>query len=59
MEGRLAMTFDIIVILIIVTVVGGFGFAAKSDWSARMGKNLGRRHMKDLGMDDGDEEYHE
>ncbi len=53
------MTFDIIAILIIVTLVGGFGFALKSDWGARMGKDLGRRHMKDLGMDDGREEYHE
>ncbi len=53
------MTFDIIAILIIVTLVSGFGFALKSDWGARMGKDLGRRHMKDLGMDDGREEYHE
>lgn len=53
------MTFDIVIILVIVTVVGGFGFALRSDWGARMGKDLGRRHMKDLGMDDGQEEYHE
>ena len=53
------MALDLIVILISVTVVGGFGFALRCDWGARMGKDLGRRHMKEIGMDDGQEEYHE
>ncbi|MBD5488074.1 MAG: hypothetical protein HDR13_04680 [Lachnospiraceae bacterium] len=53
------MALDLIVILISVTVIGGFGFALRCDWGARMGKDLGRRHMKEIGMDDGQEEYHE
>lgn len=53
------MTFEIVVILVIVTIISGLAFATKTDWDARMGKGLGRKHMKDIGMDDGQEEYHE
>ena len=53
------MALDLIVILISVTVIGGLGFALRCDWGARMGKDLGRRHMKEIGMEDDQDEYHE
>lgn len=53
------MTFDIVVIFLTVFAVGGLGFALKSDWGARMGKNLGKKHMEELGMDNENKEYRE
>ncbi|MBD5475884.1 MAG: hypothetical protein HDR17_07905 [Lachnospiraceae bacterium] len=53
------MTLDLIVILISVTVVGGLGFALRCDWGARMGQNLGKKHMEEIGMDNDNKEYRE
>ena len=58
-KAGLYMTFDIIVIFLSVTVIGGLGFALRVDWGARMGKNLGKKHMEEIGMDNENKEYRE
>lgn len=49
----------VIITFFVLAIIGGFGLAKCAEWGANVGGGLGKTHMKELGMDDESEDYHE